>query len=40
MPPSGKNTNGLTLAKQHLGATPSTRTSLPLTDITGGADLK
>ena len=30
----------LTLAKQHLGATPSTRTSLPLTDITGGADLK
>lgn len=30
----------LTLAKQHLGATPSTRTSLSLTDITGGADLK
>jgi integrase len=30
----------LTLAKQRLGATPSTRTSLPLADITGGADWK
>jgi hypothetical protein len=30
----------LTLAKQRLGATPSARTSLPLTDITGGADWK
>jgi integrase len=30
----------LTLAKQRLGATPGARTSLPLTDITGGADWK
>jgi integrase len=30
----------LTLAKQRLGATPGTRASLPLTDITGGADWK
>jgi integrase len=30
----------LTLAKQRLGATPSTRASLPLADITGGADWK
>jgi len=30
----------LTLAKQRLGAAPSNRTSLPLADITGGADWK
>src|SRR5260370_15847211 len=30
----------LTLAKQGLGATPGARTSLALTDITGGADWK
>jgi integrase len=30
----------LTLAKERLGATPSTRTSLPLVGITGGADWK
>jgi len=30
----------LTLAKQRPGATPSSRTSLPLADITGGADWK